>query len=73
MGESHIYRKPRCGYPISAGNLDGGYPMSAGNLDGGKSHTYRKPDVGSHICRKPGVDPISAGNLDGGIPYLQET
>ena len=33
-GESHIYRKLRCGDPISAGNLYGGYVISAGNLDG---------------------------------------
>ena len=44
------------------------------------SHTYRKPDVGSHICRNPGVDPISAGwggpisagNLDAGDPISAE-
>ena len=65
---SHICRKPRWGGgdPISAGNLDRGDPISAGNLDGGNPisaanldegwgvfRTYRKPDVGSHICRKP--------------------
>ena len=33
----------------------------------GRSHTYRKPDVGSHICRKP------RWGGGGGIPYLKET
>ena len=61
-------------------------PISAGNLDRVESHTYRKQDFGSHICRKPRWgggshicrkprfgDPISVANLDVGIPYLQET
>ena len=34
------------------------------------SHTYRKPDVGSNTCRKPGVDPICAGNLDAEDPIF---
>ena len=70
-GESHICRKPRWGGSHICRKPRWGDPISAANLEEG-SHTYGKPDVGSHIYRNHrwggGGDPISAGNPDGGDP-----
>ena len=70
---SQICSKPRCwGIPYLQETSMGVDPISARNLDGGGgggntylqetyvggSHTYRKPDMGYHVCRE---------NLDWGI------